>query len=134
MTQEEHLIHRSFDACNRHDIEGVMACFHTDPMIIDAEGRRVAGRAEVRRAYETSFARFPDGHGDVRSCPGNDGWGMAESFFRGTRPREGKVIEAIGAEVLEIRDAKVKEIRDYHKRISAAVADSASVAEAVHEP
>jgi taurine dehydrogenase small subunit len=134
MTQEEQLIQRYFDAFNHHDIDGVMACFHTDPMIIDAEGRRVAGRAEVRRAYETSFALFPDGHCDLRSCTGNDGRGMAESFFRGTRPREGKVIEAIGAEVLEIVDGRIKEIRDYHTRISAAVADSASVAEAVHEP
>ena len=62
-----------------------------------------------------------------------DGRGMAESLFRGTLPREGKVVEAIGAEVLEIVDGRIKEIRDYH-RISAAVADSASVAEAVHEP
>jgi hypothetical protein len=40
--------------------------------------------------------------------------------------------EAVGAEVLEIVDGKIKEIRDYHKRVRAAVADSASVAEAVH--
>jgi hypothetical protein len=39
---------------------------------------------------------------------------MAESLFHGTRPREGKVIEAIGAEVLEIMDGRIKEIRDYH--------------------
>jgi hypothetical protein len=89
-------------------------------------------RLEVRRAYETSFALFPDGHCDLRSCAGHDGRGMAESFFRGARPREGKVVEAIGAEVLEIVDGKIKEIRDYHKRISTAVAASASVAEAAH--
>ena len=132
MTQEEQLIHRYFDAFNHHDIEGVMACFHDDPVIVDAEGRRFAGREEVRRSYETSFALFPDGRCDLRSCTGNDGRGMAESLFRGTRPREGKVVEAIGAEVLEISDGKIKEIRDYHKRVRAAVADNASVAEAVH--
>jgi hypothetical protein len=57
---------------------------------------------------------------------------MAESLFHGTRPREDKVIEAIGAEVLAIVDGKIKEIRDYHKRVRGAVADSASVVEAVH--
>jgi len=29
-------------------------------------------------------------------------------------------------------DGKIKEMHDYHKRVSAAVTDSASVAEAVH--
>jgi hypothetical protein len=40
----------------------------------------------------------------------------------------------VGAEVLEIVDGKIKEIRDYHKRVRAAVADNASVAKAAHEP
>jgi hypothetical protein len=57
---------------------------------------------------------------------------MAESLFHGTRPREDKVIEAIGAEVFEIVDGKIKETRDYHKLARVTVADSASVVEAVH--
>jgi taurine dehydrogenase small subunit len=122
MTPEEQLIQRYFEAFNRHDIDGVMACFHDDPVITDAEGHRVAGREAIRRAYETSFARFPDGHCDLRSYIGNDGRGMAESFFRGTRPREGKVVEAIGAEVLEIVAGKIKEIRDYHRSLPAKAA------------
>ena len=48
MTPEEQLIQRYFDAFNRHDIEGVMACFHDDPVIVDAEGRRLAGRLALR--------------------------------------------------------------------------------------
>jgi taurine dehydrogenase small subunit len=122
MTPEEQLIHRYFEAFNRHDVEGVMACFHDDPVATDAEGHRLTGREEVRRAYETSFARYPDGHCDLRTCIGNDGRAMAESFFRGTQPREGQVVEAIGAEVLEIRDGKIKEIRDYHHYFPAKVA------------
>jgi steroid delta-isomerase-like uncharacterized protein len=122
MTPEEQLIQRYFDAFNRHDIEGVMACFHDNPAIVDAEGRRFAGREEVRRSYETSFALFPDGRCDLRSCTGNDGRGMAESLFHGTRPREGRVVEAIGAEVLDIVDGKIKEIRDYHRPVPAKAA------------
>jgi ketosteroid isomerase-like protein len=115
MTLEEQLIQRYFDAFNAHDIEGVMACFHEQPAIVDVEGKRYDGRDEVRRHYETGFALMPDCRCDLRTMTGNSGRGVAESFFHGTRPRYGKVIEAIGAEVMEIVDGRIKEIRDYHR-------------------
>ena len=121
MTPEEELIHRYFDAFNRHDIEAVMNCFHADPVLVNGS-KRLEGRAEVRRQYETEFALFPDGHCDLRMCTGNSGRGVAESLFRGTRPRFGKVVEAIGAEVMEIVDGKIKEIRDYHQPTAAKAA------------
>jgi hypothetical protein len=40
MTPEEQLIQRYFDAFNRHDIEGVVACFHDE----------VAGRSQWQAA------------------------------------------------------------------------------------
>jgi hypothetical protein len=49
MTPEEGVIHRYFDAFNRHDIEGVMACFHEQPVLIGANGKRCAGRADLGR-------------------------------------------------------------------------------------
>jgi len=79
------------------------------------------GRAEVRRSYETEFAVFPDGRCDLRVCTGNSGHGVAESFFHGTSSKRGKV-EAIGAEVMEIVDGKIKEIRDYHQPVPAKAA------------
>jgi ketosteroid isomerase-like protein len=121
MTPEEGVIHRYFDAFNRHEIEGVMACFHEQPVLIGANGKRCAGRAQVRRSYETEFAMFPDGHCDLRMCTGNGGHGVAESLFSGTRAERGKV-EAIGAEVMEIVDGKIKEIRDYHRPLTAKAA------------
>ena len=119
MTKEEELIQRYFDTFNRHDIEGVMECFHDAPVIIDGTGVRYEGRDEVRRHYETGFALFPDGRCDLRLCTGNDGHGVAESLFQGTRTRFDKVYEAIGAEVLEIVDGKIKELRDYHRPVPA---------------
>jgi ketosteroid isomerase-like protein len=113
MTKEEELIQRYFDAFNRHDLEEVMACFHEQPVIVDTEGRRFDGREEVRRHYETGFALLPDGRCDLRSMTGNNGRGMAESLFHGTRPRDGRVIKALGAEVSEYADGKIQEIRDY---------------------
>ena len=114
MTPEEQLIERYFDAFNRHDINGVMVCFHEQPALVHADGKRLAGREEVRRQYESEFAATPDGRCDLRLCTGNSGRGVAESYFHGTRARDGKLIEAIGAEVMEIVDGKIKEIRDYH--------------------
>jgi ketosteroid isomerase-like protein len=119
MTPEETLIQHYFDVFNRHDIEGVMDCFHAAPAIVDATGTRFEGREEVRRHYETGFALMPDCRCDLRMLTGNSGRGVAESFFHGTRPRYGKVIEAIGAEVIEIMDGRIKEIRDYHRPLSA---------------
>ncbi len=122
MTSEEELIQRYFDTFNRHDIEGVMDCFHANPRIIDTEGRRFEGRDEVRRHYETGFALVPDGRCDLVMCSGNSGHGVAESVFRGTRPRDGRAIEAVGAEVIEVVDGKIKEIRDYHRALPAKAA------------
>ena len=121
MTREEELIKRYFDAFNRHDLEGVMACYHDDPVLVAPDGKRCEGRAAVRKSYEREFATFPDAHCDLRTCTGNSGKGLAESFFTGTREGHGRV-EAIGAEVLEIVDGKIKEIRDYHHAIQAKAA------------
>ena len=69
MTPEEHLIQGYFNAFNRHDIEGVMACCHDHALVIDAQGRHFAGQEAVRRNYETSFALFPDGRCDLACSP-----------------------------------------------------------------
>src|SRR3981189_109130 len=111
MTIEEELIDRYFDAFNQHDIDAVMACFHEHPVIVDPTGKRWEGRDVVRRHYETGFDLFPDGRCDLRLCTGNSGRAVAESRFRGTRT--GRVVEALGAGVMEIADAQIKESRAY---------------------
>ena len=118
MTLEEELINRYFDAFNRHDLEGVMACFHDDAVLVGPNGKRLVGIAEVRRSYETEFALFPDAHCELWLCTGNGGYGVAESYFTGTHSEQ-KRIEAIGAEVMEIIGGKIKEIRDYHRSATA---------------
>lgn len=121
MTLEEQLIQRYFDAFNRHDLEGVVACFHDEAVLVGPNGKRLVGIAEVRRSYDTEFALFPDAHCELRLCTGNGGHGVAESYFTGTNS-EHKRIEAIGAEVMEIVDGKIKEIRDYHRSATAKAA------------
>ncbi len=119
MSPEEQLIERDFDAFNRHDLQAVMECFEAEPVIVDNAGARYVGREEVQRYYETSFALFPDARCDLRMVTGSNGHGVAESLFHGTRPRFGKVIEALGVEVVEIAGGRIKEIRDYHRVIPA---------------
>lgn len=122
MTAEEEVIQSYFDAFNSHDIEGVMACFDENPVLVDATGTRFEGHGEVRRHYETGFALMPDCRCDLRTLTGHSGRAVAESFFHGTRPRFGKVIEAIGAELVDIVDGRIKEFRDYHRPLPAKAA------------
>jgi ketosteroid isomerase-like protein len=115
MSREEELIRRYFDAFNTQNIEAVIACFHEHAVIVDPAGNRIEGIAQVRRHYEASFRTFPDGRCELRTCTGNSGHGLAESVFHGTRAKEGSLVRAVGAEVMEIADGKIKEIRDYHR-------------------
>lgn len=113
---EEELIQRYFDAFNRHDLEGVMACFHDEPLLVDmAAGGRHEGREALRRRYEHEFASFPDGRCEMRTVTGHSGCGMAESLFVGTHARSGRSVMAIGAEVIEFSYGKIRALRDYHR-------------------
>lgn len=115
MTSEEQLIRRYFEAFNPYDLEGVVACFHDEAVLVAPDGKRRAGIAEVRRSYETEFALFPNANCELRVCTGNSGRGVAESCFTGTRHE--RRVEPICAEILEIVDGKIKEIRDYHQAV-----------------
>jgi ketosteroid isomerase-like protein len=113
-TPEEQLIEDYVEAFNRHDVDSVVACFHDAAVLIDTQGQQVKGIENVRRRYEDDFALFPDGHCDLRTVTGHDGCGVAETLFHGTMLNGGPV-KAIGTEVMEFADGKIKEIRDYHQ-------------------
>src|SRR5215216_4092131 len=93
---EEELIHRYFGAFNRHDLDGVMACFHAQPVLTDMKGVRHEGRAAVQRYYEDIMAIAPDGRCEIRSILGQAGTGMVEALFTGTDRRTEQSIKAIG--------------------------------------
>jgi hypothetical protein len=68
MTREEELIKRYFDAFNQHDIEGVMACFHEHPVIVDPTGKRLEGR-QCRQLLRGCRRRDLDrARQNIRSC------------------------------------------------------------------
>lgn len=117
MTPEEELIQRYFDAFNHHDLDGVMACFHEAPVIVDVEGRRFEGREAIRLRYEENFASMPDCRCDLNVLMGHSGYGFAESRFHRKRPRYGTVVLEIGVEVMQIADGRIKQIRNYRRSL-----------------
>lgn len=116
MSQETELIERYFDAFNRQDLEGVMACFDEQAVIHGPDGGRSAGAAEIRAAYAASFKAIPDGKCVPRTLLGADGSGAVESVFTGTTAKTKKTVRLVGVEVLEFRGGRISMIRDYHSR------------------
>jgi hypothetical protein len=78
-----------------HDLEGVIACFHPEPVVVDSEGRRHEGVDAMRRLYRFQFSVAADGRCDLRSLVGDTGRGMAESLFHGTLAHDGGAIKAV---------------------------------------
>ena len=113
-TSEEQVIKQYFEAFNRHDVDAVVACFHDAIVLVDTAGERVEGLEAARRRYEADFELIPDAHCELRLVTGHDERGVAESIFRGT-VRGGGPVRALGTEVMEFADGKIKEIRDYHR-------------------
>lgn len=61
MTDAEALIQRQVETYNAHDLEGFVACFAEDAVLMELASGRVfaTGRKEIRRAYTATFARLP---------------------------------------------------------------------------
>lgn len=112
---ERELIERYFDAFNRHDLDGVLGCFHPHAVIVGSDGSRYDGLEAVRALYVEQFAITPDGRCALRAVMADGDRGAAESSFRGTRARDGRVIEAVGLELFEFADGRIKEIHVYHR-------------------
>ncbi len=116
MSKETDLIRQYFDAFNRQDLEGVMACFNDDAVIFGSDGKRREGAAEIRQSYAASFKAIPDGKCVPRTLLGEDGSGAVESVFTGTRAKTQETVRMVGVEVLEFGGDRISALRDYHTR------------------
>jgi hypothetical protein len=94
-------------------VDGVLACFRADIALVSPDGTRVVGLDAARARYAQEFATMPDARCELVFATGHAGFGAAESVFRATV--DGRVIEAVGAEVMEFVDGQISEIRDYHQ-------------------
>lgn len=102
---------RVFDAFNRHDGAGVMAAM-TEDVVFDAAagpeicGRRIMGKANVREAFETTFAMFPDVSWECTRHAVFGDRGISEWIFRATT-KDGGRIEAEGCDLFGFRGDKI---------------------------
>jgi ketosteroid isomerase-like protein len=102
-TRRLQTLHQLFDAFNRHDGAGVMAAM-TDDIVFDAAagpelcGRRITGTANVRAAFEATFASFPDVSWECTRHAVFGDRGLSEWIFRATT-KDGARIEAEGCDL-----------------------------------
>jgi ketosteroid isomerase-like protein len=110
-TQRLRQLELLFAAFNRHDGAGVMAVM-TDDIVFDAAagpeacGRRISGAADVRAAFETTFATFPDVSWECTRHAVFGDRGISEWIFRATA-KDGSRIEAEGVDLFGFRGDKI---------------------------
>jgi ketosteroid isomerase-like protein len=102
-TRRHQLLMTLFDAFNRHDANGVMACM-TDDIVFDAAagpemfGRRIVGIADVKAAFEKVWSDMPDVSWTCTAHHVFGDRGLSEWIFRGTTAN-GTRIEAEGCDL-----------------------------------
>lgn len=116
---EAKLLQDLFDAFNRHDLKGVLACMTDDCVFEGAAGpesygARFVGHDAVGAAFEGVWKTFPD----VRWANARhfvaDGLGVSQWTLVGTR-EDGKRIEADGVDLFTFRDGKVATKKAFRK-------------------
>lgn len=101
----------TFDAFNRHDIEGVMAHFAQDCVFYtvagpEVFGSKVEGREAVALALANVWKQMPDARWDHHGHFVHGDRAVSEWTFSGT-DRDGSRIEAKGADLFTLRDGKI---------------------------
>ncbi len=101
----------TFDAFNRHDVEGVMKRFAEDCVFYtvggpEVYGNKVEGAAAIAEAFSAVWAAMPDAHWDHHGHFVHGDRAVSEWTFSGTSA-DGSRIEAQGADLFTLRDGKV---------------------------
>ncbi len=101
----------TFDAFNRHDIDGVMKCFAEDCVFYTvggdaAYGAKVEGADAIAKAFSAVWAGMKDAHWDHHSHFVAGDRAVSEWTFSGT-DANGMRTEAQGADLFTLRDGKI---------------------------
>jgi len=115
------LLIRHTTAWNNHDLEELMSLFAED-CIFEASGgdevcgTRVAGHAEVEKAFEGVLESMPDAHwGGSRHYALGPHYGVSEWTLTGTLA-DGRRLEVNGCDFLQVRDGKIVLKNSYRKQ------------------
>ena len=100
-----------FEAFNRHDIEGVLACMTEDCVFYpaagpEAFGNRLQGHEALRKAFTGVWDAIPNVQWEHCRHFANDDLGLSQWTFTGT-DKDGKRIEVNGCDIFSFRDGKV---------------------------
>jgi taurine dehydrogenase small subunit len=100
----------TFDAFNRHDVDGVMTHFANDCVFYtvagpEVYGTRIEGRDAIAKAFSAVWEGMPDAHWDHHSHFICGDRAVSEWTFSGTAA-DGTRIEAQGADLFTLRDGK----------------------------
>lgn len=101
----------TFDAFNRHDVDTVMIHFADDCVFYtvagdEAYGGKVEGAVAIAKAFSGVWATMPDAHWDHHSHFVAGDRAVSEWTFSGT-DRDGRRVEAQGADLFTLRDGKI---------------------------
>lgn len=101
----------TFDAFNRHDIDGVMKCFADDCVFYtvggpEVFGTRIEGAEAIAAAFTAVWAGMKDAHWDHHSHFVHGDRAVSEWVFSGT-DANGMRVEAQGADLFTLRDGKI---------------------------
>ena len=101
----------TFDAFNRHDIEGVMTCFAEDCVFYavggpEVYGTKIEGAEAIAAAFSAVWAGMKDAHWDHHSQFVSGDRAVSEWTFSGT-DADGMRVEAEGADLFTLRDGKI---------------------------
>ena len=101
----------TFDAFNRHDVDAVMTHFADDCVFYtvagdEVYGGKVEGAAAIAKAFSGVWAAMPDAHWDHHSHFVAGDRAVSEWTFSGT-DRDGRRVEAQGADLFTLRDGKI---------------------------
>lgn len=107
------------DAFNEHDTKAIMSLM-TDDCIFEASsgpdacGEKFVGQEQVKKAFESVFATFPDAKwGNPRHFIVGDR-GVTEWIFTGTK-KDGTKVEVTGCDLFTFKDGKIAIKNSYRK-------------------
>ena len=116
---EVQLLQQLFNAFNRHDLDGGLACM-TDDCVFEgaagpeAYGARFVGHDAVGAAFAGVWETFPDVQWANATHFAADGLGVSQWTLIGTRA-DGARIEADGVDLFTFRDGKVATKKAFRK-------------------
>ena len=113
------VLNRLFEAFNRHDGAGVMACM-TPGVIFETAagpemfGRRIQGTGDVKSAFEKVWTDMPDVSWTCTHHSVFEDRGLSEWIFRATTA-DGTRIEAEGCDLFIFESDKISHKRAFRK-------------------